>query len=98
LDLVALRKAVFTNSVTDICLTKLDVLDAFTDISICTAYENGAPIYEVFEGWMSKTEGITSFDALPEKAKIYIKFIEKYVGCDISIISTGPSRDQTITR
>jgi adenylosuccinate synthase len=47
---------------------------------------------------MSKTEGITSFDALPEKAKIYIKFIEKYVGCDISIISTGPSRDQTITR
>jgi adenylosuccinate synthase len=98
LDLVALRKAVFTNSVTDICLTKLDVLDAFTDISICTAYENGAPIYEVFEGWMSKTEGITSFDALPEKAKIYIKFIEKYVGCNISIISTGPSRDQTITR
>jgi adenylosuccinate synthase len=98
LDLVALRKAVFTNSVTDICLTKLDVLDAFQNISICTAYDKGVPVYEVFEGWVSKTEGITSFDELPEKAKIYIKFIENYVGCNISIVSTGPSRDQTITR
>jgi adenylosuccinate synthase len=98
LDLVALRKAVFTNSVTDICLTKLDVLDTFQNISICTAYDKGVPVYEVFEGWVSKTEGITSFDELPEKAKIYIKFIENYVGCNISIVSTGPSRDQTITR
>ena len=98
LDLVALKKAVFTNSVTDICLTKLDVLDDFENISICVEYKNNKPLYKVFEGWKSQTEGITAFDQLPEKAKSYIKYIESYVGCNISIISTGPSRDQTISR
>ena len=98
LDLVALKKAVFTNSVTDICLTKLDVLDDFENISICVEYKNNKPLYKVFEGWKSQTEGITTFDQLPEKAKSYIKYIESYVGCNISIISTGPSRDQTISR
>lgn len=35
LDLFALKKAVFTNSVTDICLTKLDVMDEFSSIDVC---------------------------------------------------------------
>ena len=34
LDLVALKKAIFTNSVTDLCITKLDVLDEMKKINV----------------------------------------------------------------
>ena len=99
LDLVALKKAIFLNSVTDLCLTKLDVLDTFETISVCTEYDkNNNPIYKNFAGWMSETEGINNYNNLPDNAKSYIKFIEEFVGCSASIISTGPSREQTIYR
>ena len=97
LDLVALKKAIFLNSVTDLCLTKLDVLDSFNSIDACIEYDNnGNPVYKTFPGWMSKTEGINDFNNLPENAKSYISFIEDFIGCSASIISTGPSREQTI--
>jgi len=97
LDLVSLKKAIFLNSVTDLCLTKLDVLDAFESIDVCISYdEDDLPIFKSFPGWMSETEGISEFDQLPENAKSYIKFIESFIECSISIISTGPSREQTI--
>ena len=98
LDLLALKKAVFTNSVTDICLTKLDVMDEFNSIEACINYKDGEPVYKTFEGWKSSTQGITEFENLPLKAQEYINFIEDFVGCNISIVSTGPSRDQTIYR
>ena len=39
LDLVALKRAIQMNGVTGICVTKLDVLDTFKEIKLCTAYE-----------------------------------------------------------
>ena len=98
LDLVALKKAVFTNSVTDLCITKLDVLDETETIKACIEYDNDKPVYKEFDGWLSSTEGITEYSDLPEKAKRYIEYIEKFSDCNASIISTGPSRDQTISR
>jgi adenylosuccinate synthase len=45
LDCVMLRQAVRLNSLTEIALTKLDVLDGFEQIKVCTAYEiDGAPV------------------------------------------------------
>ena len=98
LDLVALKKAVFTNSVTNLCITKLDVLDETETIKVCIKYENNNPVYKEFDGWLSSTEGITQYSELPEKAQTFIEYIEKFIECSASIISTGPSRDQTISR
>ena len=98
LDLVALKKAIFTNSVTDLCLTKLDVMDEFKFIEVCVGYEDNVPVYKTFDGWESSSEGVTEFSKLPIKAQEYINFIEDFIECSITIISTGPSRDQTITR
>ncbi len=39
LDTVALRRSLAINSVTGICITKLDVLDGLSTLKICTAYE-----------------------------------------------------------
>ena len=98
LDLVALKKSIFINSVTDLCLTKLDVLDEMKNIKVCIDYKNEEPVYKNFEGWLSSTEGITEYERLPENAKVYIEYIEHFTNCSASIISTGPSRDQTILR
>ncbi|MDB4135689.1 adenylosuccinate synthase [Gammaproteobacteria bacterium] len=98
LDLVALKKAIFTNSVTDLCLTKLDVMDEFKSIEVCVDYKDNTPVFKTFDGWESSSEGVTDFLKLPIKAQEYINFIEDFIECSITIISTGPSRDQTITR
>lgn len=112
-DAVAMRKSAKLNSLSGICLTKLDVLDGLEKIGICTAYNiNGvitetAPlgadsyaqcqaITEEMPGWTEKTAGVTQFDDLPANAKAYIKRLEELVGVRITILSTGPDRDETI--
>ena len=99
LDLKALETIVFINSVTSLCLTKLDVLDGFKEIKVCTDYDDdGSPIYTTLPGWEQDISGIKEFDALPKSAQDYILFIEDFLESSIDIVSVGPSRDQTIYR
>ena len=99
LDLKALEIVVFINSVTNLCLTKLDVLDGFDEIKVCVDYdENEQPIYKTFSGWKQDTSKAKSFEDLPEAAQDYILFIEQALDCPIDIVSVGPSREQTIYR
>lgn len=112
-DAVAMRKSAKLNSLSGICLTKLDVLDGLEKVGICTAYRlNGsvtetAPlgadqyqacqaIIEEMPGWSGTTAGVTDFSSLPDNAKAYIKRIEELVGVKVTILSTGPDRDETI--
>jgi adenylosuccinate synthase len=45
LDMVALNRASWINSITGLCLTKLDVLDGLETIRLCVAYEkDGQPV------------------------------------------------------
>ncbi|HHB93341.1 MAG TPA: adenylosuccinate synthase [Thioploca sp.] len=39
LDIVALRRSVMTNSITGICITKLDVMDGLETVRICVSYD-----------------------------------------------------------
>ena len=99
LDLKALEAIVFINSVNNICLTKLDVLDGFEEIKVCIDYdETQQPIYKNFSGWKQDTSKARSFEDLPKAAQDYIVFIEETLDCPIGIVSVGPSRDQTIYR
>jgi adenylosuccinate synthase len=112
-DAVSMRKSAQLNSLSGICLTKLDVLDGLDKIGICTAYKIdgrishtaplGADQYAVCEavieempGWSGTTAGLTEFDQLPDNAKAYIARIEELVGVKVSILSTGPDRNETI--
>jgi len=112
-DAVSMRKSAQMNSLSGLCLTKLDVLDGLDKIGVCTGYKiNGelietAPLgadkYEVCEpvieempGWTENTQGITRFADLPENAKAYIHKLEQLVGVKVSILSTGPDRNETI--
>lgn len=110
-DAVAMRHAVRINGVDQVALMKLDVLDGFEEVKVCVAYEvegkeidyvpydleEATPVYQSFPGW-SKTQGIRTFDALPQNAQSYILVLEKMIGTKIGIISTSPDRDDTIIR
>lgn len=99
LDLKALETIVFINSVTTLCITKLDVLDGFEEIQVCIDYdEEQNPIYKTLPGWEQETSNIRDFNDLPQAAQDYILFIEGVLDCPVGIVSVGPSRDQTIYR
>jgi adenylosuccinate synthase len=58
--------------------------------------ERCEPVYEKMEGWSNPTASATETDQLPRAALAYVRRIEELVGCKAQIISTGPSRDETI--
>jgi adenylosuccinate synthase len=112
IDGVALKFACMINGVTQIVMTKADVLDAFEELKVCTAYNiNGErvseipfqmsrlkiePVLQSFEGWKKDITTLKKYDNLPDKMKEYVQFINKYLGVKITYISNGPGRDQLI--
>ncbi|MFZ9723653.1 MAG: adenylosuccinate synthetase, partial [Burkholderiaceae bacterium] len=70
---------------------RLDVLPAGADsVAQCK------PIYESWPGWEGSTAGIKSWDDLPIEAQRYLTRLSEVTGAGISMISTGPERDETI--
>ena len=112
-DSVLLKQSIKLNGITDIVLTKLDVLDELEEINVCTGYliddkhydylpseeflfDKIKPIYKKVDGWEKSTAGINKFNDLPENAKKYIKILEDLMETNISVVSTGPDRKETI--
>ncbi len=60
--------------------------------------EQAEPVYQDFPGWKQKTSGLTTFDSLPDNAKRYIEGLEKLIGIEIALVSTGPDRVQSIIK
>ncbi len=61
-----------------------------------SGYETIACVYATMPGWSKSTEGVSSVEQLPAKARDYLAFIEKESGARVGMISTGPGREQTI--
>ena len=66
--------------------------------AFAVAHDDYQPEYRTFKGWNTSTAGITSYDDLPQEAKDYVSFIQDETEANISIISTGPRREETIIR
>ena len=115
LDMVMLKHAVRLNSLTDIALTKLDVLDTFDEVKVCVNYTiDGAPVrgypdrsdlldqvepvYETLPGWKTSLAGVTSFSDLPPSAQALINIVERETGVPVSLVGTGPKRDEVVVR
>lgn len=56
------------------------------------------PIYIELDGWYEDISNVKSFDNIPKNAKNYIRKIEEITGINVSIISVGPDREQTIEK
>ena len=113
-DGLAAKYSCMINGLTDIALTKLDILDSFEKINVCIGYkynqneiqnyseavdlEKVTPIYKEFKGWNSDLNGINDYNMLPLECKEYIKFLEDFLETRISIISIGPGRNDIIQK
>ena len=117
LDLVQVRQAVRVNGLTEIALTKLDVLNNIDELMICNSYKIddreiyeipaslseyriAKPVYQKLKGWKDIPDNIwdKGFGKLPREIKEYISFIEQRVNCNVTIVSVGPQRHETIIR
>ncbi len=100
-DAVALKRVIQINSISGLCITKLDVLDGLEEIRLCVDYthadtESPDPVYETMPGWGDSTARVGSFRELPREARDYLARMEEVCGIPVDIISTGPERDETI--
>jgi adenylosuccinate synthase len=114
LDLPALKYTIMINGVTDLIMTKPDVLCGFEMIKVCTEYKIGGqlydyfpfdivnqkiePIYKEMKGWKKDLTDVRAEKDFPVEFKNYISYLEKELEVPISIVSVGPDRKQTIIR
>lgn len=113
LDLEAVKFACEVSGVTEIAITKIDILSGLKEIKVCLGYKlNGkfisysscgynelatlTPVYKTLPGWKEEIAGITKLSELPKNCQDYIKFIEDFLGVKISMVSTGPAREEYI--
>lgn len=112
IDIPALKYAIMLNGVTELVMTKADVLSDFDTIYACTHYKyNGEvidympydinailpePVYEAIPGWKEDLTQVKSPADLPEKLKAYIAYLEKHIGVPVKYLSVGPDRVQTL--
>lgn len=114
IDLPALKYAIMVNGVTQLLMTKADVLSIFDTIKVCTGYRfNGEeidyfpydvntddlePLYTELAGWKKDLTGMHQWDELPTELMEYVNYLESALEVPIKVISVGPDRNQTILR
>ena len=112
IDLVALRYAIMIDGVTQLIMTKSDILDTFDTIKACVAYnvngvettefpfdiEGVTPVYKELNGWKTDMSAMTDESHFPKEFSNYLLFLETELGVPVRIVSLGPDRHQTIVR
>ena len=99
LDSVAITKIDVLDAFAEIPLCvdykyKGTVLKEFpADAAILAVIE---PVYKTMRGWQTSLAGVKEWPKLPAAAQDYLKFLADYLGIPISMVSTGPVRDETI--
>ena len=111
LDIVALKYSIMLNGVTQLIMTKTDVLDTFDSIKVVTAYSvnneltdqlpfdlavDVKPIFTELPGWETDLTGIRVKEQFPKELNEYIRFLEKELKVPIKFVSVGPDREQII--
>ena len=112
IDLPLLKYAIGVNGVTDLIMTKADVLSILDEIQVCTSYrmpdgtETDAvpfdlacglePIYESHPGWKDDITAARDKENLPTPLRNYISALEEYLGVPMTYLSVGPDREQIL--
>lgn len=113
IDLVALQFACMINGVTQIVMTKADILDGLDTLNVCNGYRvngeernyipfqmnrlNIEPVYKSFEGWKKDISGVKTYADMPTEMNTYINYLNDFIKAPVKYISNGPGRDQLVT-
>ncbi len=114
IDLPQLQYTIQLTGTTELCMTKIDVLNAFATIAAATHYRFDGrettelpydlcqvavePVFKTFAGWQCSLDGILEFDQLPAPARNFIEALEQYLGVPVTMVSTGPEREKLLVR
>lgn len=112
IDLVALKYACMINGITQLIITKTDVLDDFDEVKACHSYTadtgdtsivpfdmNDKSIkanYKTYKGWQKITDSVKELEQLPFELQIFIKMIAKEMNIPVMAVSMGPERDKLL--
>ena len=113
IDGVALQFACMINGVTQLVMTKADILDGLGELKVCNGYKiNGEeknfvpfqmnrvdiePQYKSFEGWKTDITAIADYSAMPAAMNTYIDYLNDLIKVPVKYISNGPGREQIIS-
>ncbi|MCK4547397.1 MAG: adenylosuccinate synthase [Candidatus Eisenbacteria sp.] len=109
-DLLAVRRSAMINGVSELVITKIDVLDGLPSLKICVGYRTGDGLREQFpmEPWFLQDcqplyrefdgwgPGETSGGRLPSNARKYLDFISGELDIPIRLVSAGMGRADVI--
>ena len=100
------------NGVTDLFVTKPDVMNDFETVNMCTSYTIEGRQTEVipfeyntvevkpnltpYEGWQQGLQGIGRYDDLPARLKAYLAAIEERTGVRVAAVSISPDRKDVL--
>lgn len=112
LDIPALKYAIMLNGVTQLILTKSDILNGRKEVPVCTHYEvdgdlypyfstnlvekNLQPQYKTFEGWDFDLQNVGVKEDLSPNFIAFLAYIEQAVAVPVTFLSTGPQREEII--
>lgn len=109
LDIPALRYAIRLNGVTDLIMTKADVLSFLDEIKVCTTYKTAEgtldtlpfsieegidPDWKSFPAWKTDIMSARKLADLPAELANYISWLEEVLKTQITFLSVGPDREQ----
>ncbi|MEZ5057590.1 MAG: adenylosuccinate synthase [Saprospiraceae bacterium] len=114
IDLPQLKYAIMLNGVTQLVITKIDVLNIFEKLKAGISYQLDGkstdqwpydidkrdlnPEWDTLAGWNSSLEEIEHYDDLPPAAKDFIHYLETKLEVPVTMISTGPDRKSLILK
>lgn len=112
LDLVALKYAVRLNGVSELALTKLDILTKVKEMKVCTSYSIEGQETSDFSKALPRLASakplyldMPSFlgvelrvDTLPRIAEDFVGYLEEELKVKVTLVSTGEERSATIRR
>ena len=114
IDLPQLKYTIMLNGVTQLVVTKIDILNNFEKIEAATSYTYDGevtqelpydtcgmeltPNYENFDGWQQSLDNIHAYADLPAAARAYVEMLERELGVPVSIVSVGPGRKELILK
>jgi len=113
IDLPQLKYTIMLNGVTQLVLTKIDILNHFESISAATHYDIDGkhteevpfdytdsikPVYASYEGWMNDLDGVHQFEDMPANLKQFVAAMESALEVKVTLVSTGPEREALVHR
>lgn len=112
IDIPALRYACMLNGVTDLFVTKPDVMNDFDEVKMCTSYEIDGketdeipfefnaveitPKFTSYPGWKQDLAGISEYEKLPQNLRDYIVALEQATGVRVMAVSISPDRKDVL--